>query len=242
LDTRLDQRGGQPAWRPRGGATGPPAEQRHVRIVLADDHPAFREGLRAMLRTVPGVQIAGEAGTGADAVRLAAGVRPHLVVMDLHMPGMGGIEATRRITSTQPDVAVLVLTMYEDDDSVFAAMRAGARGYLLKTAARDDVVRAVAAVTSGEAIFAPGVAERVIAYFANNEGRSESPFPQLTEREREILHLIADGESNQAIARALHIAAKTVRNHTSSILSKLQLADRAQLIVKSREQGFGQRR
>ena len=215
---------------------------RSITAVLADDHPAFREGLRAMLQTLPGVSVVGEAGTGVEAVTLEAALQPDLVVMDLHMPEMDGIEATRRISATRRQPAVLIVTMYEDDDSVFAAMRAGARGYLLKTAQREEVLRAVSAVTQGEVIFAPGIADRVLAYFANQGRRVEPAFPELTDREREVLDLITQGSSNQAIARSLHLTAKTVRNHTSNILRKLQVADRAELLEKSRAEAARHKR
>lgn len=212
-----------------------------TRVVVADDHPVFRDGLRGILASTPGLEVIAEAGTGEEAVELAASLQPDVIVMDLRMPGLNGIDATRRIVHHSPHVAVLVLTMLEDDASVFAAMRAGARGYLLKGADKADIVRAVEALASGEAIFGPAIALRVIDYFSSPRA-SEPPlaFPELTDREREVLDHIAQGHNNDTIARALHLSPKTVRNHVSNIFTKLQVADRAQAIVRARDAGLGQ--
>ncbi len=208
-----------------------------LRVVVADDHPMFRDGLRVLLATEPQIELVGEAATGEEAVELVLAVQPDVAVMDLRLPGISGIEATRRIVAAAPHVGVLVITMFEDDESVFASMRAGARGYLLKGADHDEIVRAVAAVANGEAVFGPGVARRVLGYFA---GSSPSPaFPELTAREREVLELVAAGQGNGAIAETLFVSDKTVRNHVSNILTKLCAADRAQAIVRAREAGFG---
>ena len=211
-----------------------------LRVLMADDHPVFRSGLRALLGAVPGLTVAGEATTGQEAVDRAAALRPDVVLMDLQMPGVSGIEATRRILEHAPDAGVLVVTMYEDDHSVFAAMRAGAKGYVLKDADEDDVLDAIRAVGRGEAIFSPAVARRVLAFFAGHA--LEAParaFPELTAREREILDLIAQGLSNPQITARLFLSPKTVRNHISSIFAKLQVADRSQAIVRAREAGLG---
>jgi DNA-binding NarL/FixJ family response regulator len=211
-----------------------------VSVLIADDHPVFRRGLRALLTSVADVEVVGEAATGLEVVATAAVTQPDVIVMDLHMPGLNGIEATRRVLLTSPHISVLVLTMLEDDASVFAAMRAGARGYLLKDADQDEILRAIRAVGSGEAIFGPAIATRVIDYFAT--ARPSLPpqvFPELTARERQLLELIAEGHSNQAIAERLGLRHKTVRNHVSNIFSKLQVADRAQAIVRAREAGLG---
>jgi DNA-binding NarL/FixJ family response regulator len=211
-----------------------------LRVLIADDHPAFREGLRALLASAEGISIVDAATSGAEAIRLADKHQPDVVLMDLHMPELNGIEGTRQIVQASPHIGVLVLTMFDDDDSVFAAMRAGARGYLLKGAGREELVRAVRAVGSGEAIFGPGVAQRVVAYFAGAADKQPSPaFPQLTDREREVLQLIAAGHSNSDISQRLALSPKTVRNHVSNIFSKLQVADRAQAIVRAREAGLG---
>jgi DNA-binding NarL/FixJ family response regulator len=170
-------------------------------------------------------------------VEEAASLQPDVVVMDLHMPDLNGIEATRQIVAASPHVGVLVLTMFEDDDSVFAAMRAGARGYLLKGAGQDEILRAVRAVGSGEAIFGPAIAERVLEYFSGPQ--PATAFPELTEREREVLELIARGRNNTEIARHFVLSEKTVRNHVSNIFTKLHVADRAQAIVRAREAGLG---
>jgi DNA-binding NarL/FixJ family response regulator len=209
-----------------------------LRVLVADDHPLFRDGLRTLLALEPGVELAGEAATGTEAVAAAVELEPDVVVMDLHMPGMNGIEATRNIVEARPDVGVLVLTMFEDDDSVFAAMRSGARGYLLKGAGQEEIVRAIEAVGRGEAIFGPTIARRVIDFFSQ-PARPPQPFPELTDREREILELIAQGRSNPDIAQQLVLSTKTVRNHVSNIFTKLRVADRSQAIVRAREAGLG---
>jgi DNA-binding NarL/FixJ family response regulator len=206
-----------------------------VTVVIADDHPLFRDGLRALLSATPGFEVIGEADSGAEAVATSLSTQPDVVVMDLHMPGLGGIEATRRIVHTSPHVGVLVLTMLEDDESLFAALRAGARGYVLKGAAQEDIIRAIEAVARGGAIFGPQVAARMTTYFARAPQAALTAFPQLTEREREVLGLIAQGYNNTAIADRLRIQAKTVRNHVSNIFAKLHVADRAQAIVRARE-------
>jgi len=209
-----------------------------IRVVVADDHPLFRDGLRTLTSLEEGLELVGEAANGADAVALALELDPDVVVMDLHMPDLNGIEATRRIVEARPGVGILVLTMFEDDDSVFAAMRAGARGYLLKGARHDDVVRAIQSVARGDAIFGPSIAARVIDFFSRPAAPPQ-PFPELTAREREILELIAQGRSNTEIAGHFVLSPKTVRNNVSSIFTKLRVADRAQAIVRAREAGLG---
>jgi len=214
-----------------------------LRVFLADDHAVVREGLKALVNAQPGMAVVGEAADGLDACELVPGARPDVVVMDLRMPEINGIDATRQIAGRHSETAVLVLTMFEDDDSVFAAMRAGARGYVLKGADKADIIRAVQAVAGGELIFGPGIADRVMRYFASaREGGQLSPFPHLTDREREVLEVIAEGQSNQVIARRLVLSPKTVRNHVSNIFAKLQVADRAQAIVRAREAGLGDRK
>jgi DNA-binding NarL/FixJ family response regulator len=214
-----------------------------VRVLIADDHPLFREGMRGRLDRVADIAVVGEATSGEEAVELAKELVPHVVLMDIKMPGLNGIEATREILRASPRVGVLMLTMFEDDDSLFAAMRAGAKGYLLKDSGGEGVVNAIRAVTSGEAVFGPGVAERIIGFFS--VPRSAAPqraFPELTEREEEVLSLVAQGKSNQEIARQLFVSLKTVRNHVSHILLKLQVADRAQAVIRARDAGIGQDR
>jgi len=210
-----------------------------VRVLVADDHPAFRAGLQLMLSSCDDLEVVAEADNGALALRLAAELRPDVVVMDLRMPGLDGIEATRRLVRDDPNIGVVVLTMFEDDDSVFAAMRAGARGYLLKGAELPEIVRAITAIAAGDAIFSSAIARRVIEHFATGSGSSRAAFPSLTEREREVLELIATGKGNAVIAHELMLNLKTVRNHVSNIFGKLQVADRAAAIVKAREAGFG---
>ncbi|WP_344458105.1 response regulator transcription factor [Actinocorallia aurantiaca] len=198
----------------------------------------FRQGLRALLEAL-GIEVVGEAENGPAAVRLAHDVQPDVVVMDLHMPGGNGIEATRTITRTSPHIGVLVLTMFRDDDSVFAAMRAGARGYLLKESGAEEIARAVRAVAAGEAIYGPEIARRVLTYFTEMPDPRKSAFPELTDREREVLELIAQGRNNGEIAGILFLSPKTIRNHVSNIFMKLHVADRAQAIVLAREAGLG---
>ena len=210
-----------------------------IRVVVADDHPAFRRGLELMLADVEDVELVGEAETGVRVLELVAELGPDVVLMDLRMPELDGIEATRRIGGHDPAPGVVVLTMFEDDDSVFAAMRAGARGYLLKGAEQDEIVRAIRACAAGEAIFGPEIAARVIAHFSTGAGSRSASFPSLTERERDVLERVAMGRGNAAIAHELMISLKTVRNHVSNILTKLQVADRSAAIVKAREAGLG---
>lgn len=211
-----------------------------IRLLIADDHTFYREGVRAMLREVAETEVIGEATTGDEAVERALTLQPDVILMDIKMPGLSGIEATRRILHTSPHIGILVVTMFEDDGSVFAAMRAGARGYLLKDADQDELVRAVKAIQRGEAIFSPAIAQRLIHYFGALRPTPSVTFPELTEREREILQFIAQGHSNQEIASRLVLSLKTVQNHVSNIFSKLQVADRAQAIVRAREAGLGQ--
>ncbi|HSL32881.1 MAG TPA: response regulator transcription factor [Candidatus Limnocylindrales bacterium] len=210
-----------------------------IRILVADDHAGFRSGLAALLGTQPGLTLVGEAATGDEAVATALRLQPDVVLMDLNMPGLDGIAATRRIVDTSPHIAVLVLTMADNDAAVFDALRAGARGYLLKGADRAELSRAIRAVASGEAIFGPDVARRLMAFFASPTTQRAAAFPELTEREREILELIARGMSNQEIVNRLVVSPKTVRNHVSNIFSKLQVRDRAEAIVRAREAGLG---
>jgi DNA-binding NarL/FixJ family response regulator len=208
-----------------------------TRVLIADDHPVYRHGLRTALDASD--EVVADAEDGSETIEQALAVQPDVIVMDLQMPGRNGIEATREIVAQSPHVAVLVLTMFEDDDSVFAAMRAGARGYLLKGADHDEIVRAIRAVASGEAIFGPAIATRLMAYFAASPDGPALAFPELTDREREVLELIARGRSNARIAQELVLSQKTVRNHVSNIFTKLQVMDRAQAIVKAREAGLG---
>lgn len=211
-----------------------------IRVLIADDHQLFRDGLRALVDSVPDAEVVGEAATGKEAIRLAAESQPQVILMDLQMPDMDGIEATRQIVDANPHVNILMVTMFEDDQSVFAAMRAGARGYVLKGAKHEEMLRAIRAVGSGEAIFSPSIAARMVSFFASS--RSVIPgdaFPELTEREREVLELMARGDSNAEIAEALTLSIKTVRNHVSNIFGKLQVADRAQAVIRAREVGLG---
>jgi DNA-binding NarL/FixJ family response regulator len=211
-----------------------------TRVVVADDHPTFRRGLHALFDSLDDIEVVGEAEDGEAAVTLAAELSPDVVLMDLNMPGVNGIEATRRIVADNPSIAVLVLTMLDEDESVFAAMRAGARGYVVKGADTDDVLRALESVARGDAVFGPAVANRVLAYLTRPlSARDPVLFPELTDREREVLELIARGHSNSNIARALVVSPKTVRNHVSNVFTKLQVSDRAEAIVRARKAGLG---
>ncbi|HEX6989672.1 MAG TPA: response regulator transcription factor [Bacillota bacterium] len=211
-----------------------------IRVLIVDDHPIFRAGLRGLLATTPDLEVVGEAGNGDEAVALAADLCPDVVVMDIEMPGGTGLDATRRILSRRPETRVLVMTMFQDDNSVFAAMRAGATGYLVKGDRPDHLIRGIRAVAEGEAIFGPTIAQRFVDYFGRVRPTAGSgpPLPELTEREREVLSLISGGLRNPEIAARLHISPHTVRNHISSILAKLQVADRAQAILRAREAGL----
>jgi len=209
-----------------------------IRVLIADDHPMFRKGLHGLLQSVDGIEVVGEAIGGEEAITLTDNLQPDVILMDINMPGVNGIEATRRILHVNPNVGVLVLTMYEDDDSVFAAMRAGARGYLLKGVDQAEVLRAINAVSNGEAIFSPSIAHRLIHYFSSLEKTASPVFPELTDREREVLVLIAQGNTNNAIAEKLVLSPKTVRNHVSIIFSKLQVASRAEAIILARDAGL----
>jgi DNA-binding NarL/FixJ family response regulator len=209
-----------------------------IRVLIADDHPLVRQGLKAALAPMPDVEVVAEAATGQAAIREAILHQPDVVVMDLQMPELNGIDATRELARSVPTATVLVLTMFDDDDSVFAAMRAGARGYVLKGAEQQEIARAIAAVAAGEAIFGPAVASRVLAYFATPPA-SPTPFPELTAREREVLDLLAAGHTNHQIADRLSLSGKTVANHISAIFAKLQVADRTQAILRARDAGLG---
>jgi DNA-binding NarL/FixJ family response regulator len=209
-------------------------------VLIADDHQFFRDGVRALLDAQPDMECVGEAATGDEVIRLSAEVQPDVVLMDVQMPGMSGVEATRQIVSSSPQIRVLVVTMFEDDHLVFAAMRAVARGYLLKGTRHEDMVRAIRAVGSGDAIFSPAIAAKLVDYFAALQPRqSTQVFPDLSSREREILALLAQGYKNAEIADRLVISSKTVRNYVSNIISKLQVADRAQAILRAKDAGFG---
>lgn len=209
-------------------------------VMIVDDHPLFRKGLRALLAALPEVTLVGEAQTGRAAVELAEALQPDVILMDLQMPEGDGVSAIRQIVATSPHIRILVVTMFEDDDSVFAAMRAGARGYVLKDADDEAIVQALRAVGRGDAIFSPAIATRLLRYFNTLPALPATLFPELTASERKVLQLMAAGVSNQAIAAELALSRKTVRNYVSNIFSKLQVADRAQAVVKAREAGFGQ--
>ena len=211
-----------------------------IKVLVADDHPTFRKGLGALLASLPGVELVGEAVDGESAIALAAELAPDVVVMDLDMPGIGGIEATRRIVAAHPSMAVLVLTMLDEDESLFAAMRAGARGYVVKGADTDDVLRALESVARGDAVFGPAVAGRVLSYLTRPlSARDPMLFPELSEREREVLGLMARGLSNGEIARKLFVSPKTIRNHASNVFTKLQVSDRSEAVLRARKAGLG---
>ncbi len=207
-----------------------------INVLIADDHPLFRKGMRTLLDSMPETVVVGEATTGKEAVELALALMPDIVLMDLKMPEGGGLAAIGRLAREMPDARILVVTLFEDDESVFAALKAGARGYVLKDADEDEMIRAIQAVARGEAIFSPAIASRLMGYFAATRASPHAEaFPDLTEREREILAMIARGRSNHEIAEELSISLKTVRNHASNIFSKLQVADRTQAAIRGRE-------
>jgi DNA-binding NarL/FixJ family response regulator len=197
-----------------------------LRILIAEDHPLYRKGMISLLQSIPEFEVVGEASTGEEAVARASQLQPEVILMDLQMPEVNGIEATRRILRESPTIRVLMVTLFEDDDSVFMALRAGARGYILKDADEEEMVLSIRAVGRGEAIFSPAVATRVLAYFSKPAARPQV-FPTLTDREREILNLIARGHPNPSIAKQLSLSTKTVGNYVSNIFTKLQVADRA---------------
>ena len=215
-----------------------------IRILIADDHALFREGLRALFAALPDIEVVGEAAEGTTAITQVDALRPDVVLMDINMPGVNGIEATRRILSTHPNLGIIMVTMLEDDASVFSAMRAGARGYVLKGAHHEEILQAIRVVAAGQAVFGPAIATRMMNFFQGltgaprTEGAAQA-FPELTEREREVLTLIAQGISNKEIAEKLFISAKTGSNHITNIFSKLQVADRAQAIIRARDAGLG---
>jgi DNA-binding NarL/FixJ family response regulator len=216
-----------------------------IRVLIADDHALFREGVRAILKSVPDIEIVGEAGTGQEALTLTSELKPNVILMDIQMPDLNGVEATRRILEAQPEAGIIIVTMLEDDDSLFSAMRAGARGYVLKGADKAEMLESIRAVAKGEALFGPAIATRLLNLFHNRpaqpkSGTPEVAFPDLTDREREILACIARGDTNSEIANQLTISLKTVRNHVSSIFNKLQVTNRAQAAIRARDAGLGE--
>lgn len=215
-------------------------DSERIRVLIVDDHPLFRDGMHGLLDSVSETEVVGEAASGEEAITLAENLQPDVILMDIKMPGMNGLQAMREILNTSPHIRILIVSMLEDDDSVFAAMRAGARGYVPKGANQAEMLRAIRAVANGEAIFGPGIAQRLIGFFsASRLSVAPKIFPELTEREAEILELISKGNTNEEIAEQLVLSLKTVRNHVSNIFSKLQVADRAQAIIRAREAGLG---
>ena len=210
----------------------------NLTILIADDHPVFRKGLRALLTTMPNTELVGEAASGEEAILLSEKLQPDVVLLDLQMPGGGGLAAIRSIVGTSPHIGVLVVTMFEDDDSVFEAMRAGARGYVLKDTQDEEMERAILAVGNGEAIFSPAIALRMNHFFAARSPTMTELFPELTSSERNVLKLMANGINNESIAQQLGLSIKTVRNYSSNIFNKLQVADRAQAIILARDAGL----
>jgi DNA-binding NarL/FixJ family response regulator len=212
-----------------------------VRVLIADDHPVFRDGLASLLAPLPQIEVVGTAADGLEAVALAARLEPDVAVMDIAMPGLDGIEATRRVVAAQPGTRVLVFTMGEDEATLLAAVRAGARGYLLKGAEQAEVVQAIASVHAGGVVFGAALADRVATLLAAPAPATPAPpaFPGLSEREREILDRVAAGRSNGQIAAELYLSPKTVRNNVSMIMAKVGAADRADLIIRARSAGLG---
>ena len=214
-----------------------------IRVLIADDHALFREGVNAILKSVPDIEIVGEAGTGQEALALASDLSPDVILMDIQMPDLNGVEATQRILKTHPDVGIIIVTMLEDDDSLFSAMSAGARGYVLKGADKAEMLKSIRAVAEGEALFGSAIAARLLNFFHDNPSQANSetstiPFPELTDREREILACIARGDTNTEIAQQLTISLKTVRNHVSNIFNKLQVTNRTQAAIRARDAGL----
>jgi DNA-binding NarL/FixJ family response regulator len=210
-----------------------------ISVLVADDHPMFRHGIRALLNSLDDMQVVGEAESGHEARAQAETLQPDVILMDIQMPGLNGIEATRQIHQTSPHIAILILTMFEDDDSVFAAMQAGARGYLLKGANHEQIINAIRTAAEGGAIFSPAIAQRMMNYFSAPKPTASLAFPELTAREREVLELLALGYNNGEIAQKLVLSDKTVRNHVSNIFNKLEVSDRAQAILRARDAGMG---
>ena len=210
-----------------------------IKVLVADDHPVVRDGLRALFAEYPNIDLIGEAGTGREAIKAAVIDKPDVIIMDLAMPDTDGFSATSEINRVAPEVAVLVLTMSDDDITVTKAMRAGARGYLLKGATKEEILRAVTAVADGQAIFGPAVARRVLARLGATAASDEDPFPQLTPREHDVLRLLAQGLSNSANASRLGLSLKTVNNNTSSIFTKLNVATRTEAAILARDRGLG---
>ncbi len=211
-----------------------------VRVAIVDDHPVFRDGMRQLLESVDGFLVVGEGSSGEDALKLAEINAADVILMDIGMPKMNGIEATRAVLAEHPDMRIVVLTMYEESESVFAALRAGARGYLVKDATSEDITRALVSVARGDAVFGPAVAERLAAFFRVDAGsRAPAPFPELTPRETEVLDLIARGFTNQEMASHFGVSLKTVQNHVSNVLAKLHVVDRTQAAIRAREAGLG---
>ncbi|MEU6009633.1 response regulator transcription factor [Streptomyces sp. NPDC047453] len=211
---------------------------RPIRVLIADDHPVVRRGMSTLLTSLAGVDVVAEAATGEEALREAQLSRPDVVVMDIRMPSMDGVEATRRLTALLPDVAVLVVTMYEDDETVLSALRAGARGYLLKGAQQEEILTTIRSVATGQFVIAPGVAARLLGQ-VGPPPRPADPFPELTAREREILDRVARGHGNARVAAELELAVKTVANHLSAIFAKLGVSGRTEAILLARERGLG---
>lgn len=216
-----------------------------IRVLVVDDHTLFREGMRAIFENVPDIEVVGEAGNGHEAVKQVNSLLPDIVLMDISMPDLNGIEATEQVLARNPDTGIIMLTMVENNDSLFAAMRAGARGYILKGAEKAEVLKTIRAVANGEAIFGPAIAMRLTSFFQGFQQEAKPtedalPFPDLTSREREVLELLTAGQTNHEIAGQLHISVKTVSNHISNIFNKLQVADRVQAIMKAREAGMGE--
>lgn len=214
-----------------------------IRLFVADDHTLFREGLQALFSAMPDIELVGQAANGEETIALVEELQPDIVLMDINMPGLNGIEATRRILSANPATGVIMVTMLEDDASLFSAMRAGARGYVLKGAHHQELLHTIRAVANGQALFGAPIATRIMNFFQTIEANFKSPppeeaFPELTSRELEVLELIAEGANNRQIADQLVISTHTVRNHITSIFSKLQVVDRAQAIIKARQAGL----